>query len=248
MFEIKNVRQVVFLVVVSGQVALLERTIRRRALARVMNPSYQVIVIRLFTHASQVGAEPPAHSARALAHGVTAHAAPRLKTLLALGRIAGSLRRCFCVQRTLQDEGGDRAHLIVGQPEARHPCSGTEGVGVLDPDRNPFRSQLGAHLFQVGSDFLAVHLQEPDLSVELVRLQVDVADGQAQVVGLGIILARRFVIGSVVAGLDVLVDIQQELSALYTKLLDAALGRYEVLRLGIVSLETVAAHAATPFK
>ena len=96
--DVEDVGQVVLLVVVRRQVALLNRTIRRRALARVVYPAHQVVVVHLLAHAAQVRSEPSPHRVRAFADRVTAHAAARLKALLALDRVSGRLRGGFDVE------------------------------------------------------------------------------------------------------------------------------------------------------
>src|SRR5438477_11719835 len=176
MVEIKDVREMVLLVIVGRKIALFCRTIGRRALAWVVNPTYQIIVVPLFTDAAQVGAEPPALSVCAFAHRVAAHTPARLEALFASGGVAGRLGWRLGIERTLPDESPDGTHIIIRQPEARHASARPESVGVLDPDRNPLRPELCTHFLEVRPHLLAVHLQVLDAPVELIRLQVDIGN------------------------------------------------------------------------
>ncbi len=66
-------------VVFGGQIALLERAVRPGALARVVNPPDQVLILCLLTYAAQVGGESSAHSVFAFSDRVAGQAAPGFK-------------------------------------------------------------------------------------------------------------------------------------------------------------------------
>ena len=56
-FEVKNVWQALLGVILRANVFLLVRAVRTRALARIVNPAYQVIVVGLLTDAREVRCE-----------------------------------------------------------------------------------------------------------------------------------------------------------------------------------------------
>src|SRR5207248_2718528 len=107
MLEVEDKGQAVLLVIGRGQVALFVGAIRRRTLARVVNPSDQVIVIIFLAHAREVSGKPAAHLIRALADRMATHAAARLEALFALLRVAHRLSGKLRVEAALPDKGGD---------------------------------------------------------------------------------------------------------------------------------------------
>ena len=80
--------------------------------------------------------------------------------------------------------------------------------------------------------------------VELLQSAIDVADGNAQLVGLGVILPRRFVVGSLSPIWMSRWMSRCASSRLLLKLHNLLLHGDQLFRLGIVVLEAVAAHAA----
>src|SRR5690242_19515313 len=96
--QVEDIGQVVPLVIGLGEILLFERTIRRRALSRVVHPADEVIVIGLFTFTAQVRRECPALLLPAFAHRVARHTAARFERLFAFFGITGLLLR----QRALQ--------------------------------------------------------------------------------------------------------------------------------------------------
>ena len=91
MIEVKHERQIVLGVIFRTQVALFERAVRARALARIVNPAYEVIVIVFFADAAQVRGKGAADHVRAFADGVAGQAAARFKQNLAVRGVAGRL-------------------------------------------------------------------------------------------------------------------------------------------------------------
>ena len=89
--QIEDERQIVLGVIFRAQIALLERAVGAGALARIVNPANQVIVVVLFADAAQVGREGAAHHVRAFADRMAGQAAARFEEHLAVRRVAGSL-------------------------------------------------------------------------------------------------------------------------------------------------------------
>ena len=155
--QIELKRKSAALIVFPADIPLQNRVIGQGPLPRVMHPASQVIVVRLLAHTTQVGCEGAAHGILAFAYRVTGQASSRLEKLPSPSRIPGSLWRDSFTDPRLPDESGDRFDLLIGQAELRHLGGGPEGLGILDPHRDPFPAQLVSNLFQIGSRPLAFH-------------------------------------------------------------------------------------------
>src|SRR5204863_9779362 len=117
----------------------------RGALRRIVYPAHNVVIVALLAYAAQVGGERPALLLAALAHRVTSHAAAGFERFLALLGVAGLLLRRLGIQAGLPQKGRDRANLVIVQTEGWHFGAFAPLVRVLQPNRNPFLVQLGAH-------------------------------------------------------------------------------------------------------
>src|ERR1700726_4841031 len=91
MIQIEDKRQIVLCVVFRPQISLLVRAIGAGALARVVNPADDVMVIVFFADAAEVRCKTPADFVRVLAHGMAGHAAALLEQLFAVSHVSGSL-------------------------------------------------------------------------------------------------------------------------------------------------------------
>src|SRR5260370_26493172 len=87
--QIELERQSLLLVVFAANVFFLVRPLRALALARVVDPANQVIVVGFFSHAREIGGKRSALQLVAFADGVTSQAAARLEQFLAMGSVAG---------------------------------------------------------------------------------------------------------------------------------------------------------------
>src|SRR5439155_20827567 len=136
--EVEDEGEVMFRVVLRAEIAILHRTIRARAPARVVDPAHQIVVVELFPDASQVSREPPANRVRSLAHPVTRHAAARLKACFALRGIARGLGGNLGVNPALPDESRNGVQLTLIEAEARHARGGAERMSMVQPYGHPF--------------------------------------------------------------------------------------------------------------
>src|SRR5205807_2314801 len=130
------------------------RAVGQRALARIVNPAHQVIVIVLLAHAAEVGGERAAFLLTAFTDRVTGHAAARLEGLFALLGVARRIYGQLAGDGGLPDERGDGLNLILVQAEGRHLGTGPPVVRILDPDREPLLVELHAHFLEAGADLL----------------------------------------------------------------------------------------------
>ncbi len=86
MIEVEDERQIVLGVVFGTKIALFEGAIGARALARIVHPTHQVIVIILFADAAQIGGKRSTDHAGAFAHGMAGEATTRFEEILAMLR------------------------------------------------------------------------------------------------------------------------------------------------------------------
>src|SRR5208337_875108 len=80
--EVEDKGQAVFLVIVLSQVAFLIWAVRVRALASIVNPTHEVIVVVFLSYPAEIGGEPPTHGIRPFAHRVACQATARLEAFL----------------------------------------------------------------------------------------------------------------------------------------------------------------------
>src|SRR5207237_7059957 len=116
--------------------------------------AHNVIVVGLLADAAQVGGERAALLLAALAHRVASHAAARFERLFTLFGVALLLRRRLSVHAGLPQKGRNRANLVIVQPEGGHLGAFAPLVRVLQPNRNPFLVQFGAHFLQARTHLL----------------------------------------------------------------------------------------------
>ena len=102
-FGIEEKRQAVFCVIIRREIAFLFRAIRRPALARVVNPTHDVIVIIFLADFREVGRECAAELAVSFADRVTRQTAARFEEILAVRLVALSLRRYLAVKTVLPE-------------------------------------------------------------------------------------------------------------------------------------------------
>src|SRR5205807_7003017 len=113
MREIEDEGHAVLGVIFGAEVALLEGAIGTCALAWIVDPAHQIIVIVFFAHATEIRGERAAHDVGAFTNGMAAEAAAGLEEFLAVHGVTGSLlgqsRSGEC---RLPDEGGYGLHFV----------------------------------------------------------------------------------------------------------------------------------------
>src|SRR6202789_1764010 len=177
MIEIENVREIVLGVIFRSQVALFVRTIRPGALARVVDPANDIIVIFLFADAAEVGSKSSANRGRAFTHGMAGQASALFEEFFAMGCVAGRLmieRRAG--ESCLPNEGGESLRLILRETKLRHFRGRPEFGGVADPVRNPLFAQLLARFLQIGANFFYLLQKVVSLLFERFGARVHAAD------------------------------------------------------------------------
>src|SRR5206468_780307 len=92
MFQVEDERQIVALIIFRGQVLFLERAVGQSALAGIVNPTDQVVVVGFLAYTAQIRGERSALLLAALSHGMAGHAAAGFERLATLLRIARLLR------------------------------------------------------------------------------------------------------------------------------------------------------------
>src|SRR5271156_4094515 len=143
-----------FRVIFRAEIFFLVRAIRTGALARIVDPADQVIVIFFFADAAEVRGERAADGTRAFSDSVTGEAAAFIEQVLAVRGISWRLFfERWAGKRILPDEGGDGLDFVLRHAELRHFCSGTKFGGVADPVGDPLFAQFLARFFQVRADF-----------------------------------------------------------------------------------------------
>ncbi len=150
--EIEDVREIVFRVIFRAEILFLVGAVGARALARIVDPADQIIVIFFFADAAEVRCERTADGVRAFADSVAGEAAAFIEQVLAVCGISGRLFfERGTGERILPDECGDGLDFVLRHAELRHFCGRAEFGGVADPVRNPFLAQFLARFFQVRS-------------------------------------------------------------------------------------------------
>src|SRR5204862_1171333 len=81
------------------------------------------------------------------------------------------------------DERGDCTNLAIVQTERRHLSALAPGMGILQPHRKPFLSQLDPNLLETRPDLLHLANQASRAHVELFNLGVEAAGTHLQIVG-----------------------------------------------------------------
>ena len=177
--QIKLVGQAFLGVVLGTDIFLFVRTIRPRALPRVVNPADQVFVIRLLTLASQIRGKRSALKLVTFTDGVASQAAASFEQLFAVLGVAGFLLGQSVGESRLPQIRRDRLDLMIGQAEIRHLGCRTEIGRLLQPHRNPVRIQLEPDIFQIWPDFLHVLHQVVGLKIKLLNAAVNFAVGHS---------------------------------------------------------------------
>src|SRR3989338_2121198 len=231
-------------VVVGSEVAFLLGAVGAGALARIVNPAHQEVVVRLLAHAAQVGGEGAADGVLAFAERVAGQAAAGLKKLLAARGGAAGLGRQAGPGACLPEVGGEGAQLVVLQTEARHLGRRAPLVGVLEPHGNPVAAELDADLFQVGPGALLFLHQAGHTHLELLALGVQPAHADAEVFGVGVEPLGGLVGVGGVAVLDALLDLALGFGLFAVELVDGLAGGFQALAIVVEAFEAVAAHAA----
>ena len=119
-FQVKNIGQTLLFVIFGTDVLLFVGAVGTRALTRVVNPTHQIVVAVLLTHAGKIRGEGSALQLVALADGVTCQAATRFKQLLAVSRVSRFVLGQGIRQRRLPHVRGDGFDLFIVEPEIRH--------------------------------------------------------------------------------------------------------------------------------
>src|SRR5215472_15716518 len=105
--EIANVGKALLLVILRADVFFLDRAVRTRALAGVVDPAHEVIVIGLFADAREVRRESAALHLVAFADGVAREATARFKQLFTVSCVSGLAMLDLIRQTRLPDISRD---------------------------------------------------------------------------------------------------------------------------------------------
>src|SRR5438552_359462 len=243
--EVENVGQAFLFVILGTDVLLFEGAIGARALARVVDPTNQVIVIGLLADATEIGRESSALQLIAFADGVAGEAAARFEQFFSVRGVARLVLGQVILERGLPTEGGDGLDLVVVQTEIRHFRGGTEIARLLEPHGNPILVELEADVLEIWSDLFHVLEETLGGTIELHDAQVELAVGDfesdgAIVEAVGFLVALGFVgLLHQVAGLLEVVLL------LLIELLDLLGDGEQILGFLVVAFETVTADAAT---
>jgi len=153
--EIENVGKIVFRVIFRAEIFFLVGTVGTRALARIVHPADEVIVIFFFADAAEVRGECATDGACTFADSVTGETAALVEQVLAVCGISWRLFfERWTGERILPDECGDGLDFVLRHTELRHFCSRAELGRVADPVRDPFLTEFLARFFQVRPDLL----------------------------------------------------------------------------------------------
>src|SRR5689334_9743760 len=110
--SVKLERQVLLRVVVRRQIAFFFRTVRRNALARIVNPAHDVIEVGFFADTLEVRGKSAADLAVAFADRVTGQTAATLEKLFAVSRVALRLGGKLRIETFLPEISGDGLDLL----------------------------------------------------------------------------------------------------------------------------------------
>src|SRR6266852_3455003 len=135
--EVENVGQALLFVVFGADVFLFVGAVGTGAFAGVVDPTNQVVVVVLFTDASEICGKSSALQLVAFADGVAGEAAARFEQLFSVSGVAGLVLGQLIGERRLPDEGGDGFDLFVVEAEIRHFGGGAEVARFLQPNRDP---------------------------------------------------------------------------------------------------------------
>src|SRR5260370_28373218 len=120
-----------FLIVRFRQIAFFKRTIGQRALARVVNPADQIVVVVFFTHTAEVRRKCSALLVIAFAHRMASHAAARLERLFTFDRVARLALRPITSHAGLPAERSDGFAIVLIQAGGGHLRAGAPLVWIL---------------------------------------------------------------------------------------------------------------------
>src|SRR6266566_7021844 len=123
-FGIEKKGQTVLRVILGGQVAMFFCRVRSPTLPRVVNPTHDVIVVRLFADSGEVRRESPAHLCVLFADRMTGKTATRFKQVLAMILVTLRLRGGLAIKTVLPEVSGDRLQIFRA---IRVICEAPEG-------------------------------------------------------------------------------------------------------------------------
>src|SRR5438445_2234288 len=242
--EVENVGQALLLVIFGADVFLFEGAIRTRALARVVDPTNQVIVIGLLADATEIGRECSALQLIAFADGVAGETAARFEQFFTVNGIAEFVLGQGILERGLPDESGDGFDLIVVQAEVRHFGGAAEVAGFLEPHGNPILVELQANVLEIWSDLFHVLEETLGGTIELHDAQVELAVGDFESDG-AIVEAVGFLVALGFVGLlHQVASLLEVVLLLLIELLDLLGDGEQILGFLVIAFETVTADAA----
>ena len=244
--QVEHKRQIVLGVIVRAQVALLERAVRTRALARIVNPANEVIVIVLFADAAQIGGEGAADQ-RSCLRRWSGRPGSRASLRASLP-CAASPGACFGSAGPVSPDCQMNAAMAWISSGCRRNC----GILVVGRNSCVWPSQYGIHSlwifmrtsFRSGPTFLISCSRSCELLVELLDLRVDVADGHGQVGGLLVVTVGDVVAGGLVAEFVQARNVELVRVLVVVELQNLLASGDEQLVLIVEALELVAADAA----
>ena len=243
--EIENVREIVFGVIFRAEIFFLVGAVGARALAGIVDPADEIIVIFFFADAAQVCGERAADGVGAFADGVAGEAAALVEQFLAVGCISGGLFfERWTRKRILPDEGGDGLDFVLRHAELRHFRGGAKFGGVADPVRDPFLVKFLARFFQVRADFLDFLQQIVAALLERFGGGIHARDVHGEVGGLRVVGFGGGIAGGGVAEFLQARDFEQVVGFGFREREDLLARVDELFVLIIEALEAVAADAA----
>src|SRR5258706_6426851 len=192
------------------------RTIGRPALARVIDPTHDVIIIVLLADLGQVRGKRATHLGVLFTDRVTGETATRLKQSLAVILVSLLLRGNFAIETVLPKVRRYGFQVLRSlfavfseTPEGGHLRTRTKSLRVLQPNRNPFLAQLEAHVLEIRTNFFLVLLQVTGLKIQFVNPRGQLTVGDPQRIGMG---QEALHFSSIVAGVAAGFSVQPRLA------------------------------------
>ncbi len=242
--QVEDIGQPLLRIIFGANVFLFVRTIRTGALARVMHPAHEIVVVGFLTDPGKIGGECSALHLVAFANRMAGQTAARLEELLAVRGVARFVLGLRIGQRRLPQIGGDGFDLVIIKAEVRHPGSGPEVGRFLQPDRNPVLVQLESDILQIRSDLFDVLQEAFRLPVELGDAAVSLAVSYLQRLGSVIQMCGFFVRFCGIGLLHQVSCLLDVLGLLPLQLLDLLVDRVQLLGFFVVPFIAMATDAA----
>ena len=155
--QVENEGQALLRVILGADVLLLVRAVGTRALAGVVNPANQIIVIRLLAHASEICGETCRPASDRLRRWSGRRGSRAFRTVPCRGR---RCRASAWAGRSVKPDCQRYAEIALICWSVRRKFGilvvGRKSRGLFQPHRNPIPVQLEPDIFQVRPDLLHV--------------------------------------------------------------------------------------------